>query len=433
MEKCIQIGLFGLGTVGKDLVNLLSNIQNPITENTGVPVKISKVVVANHKKNRGIDTSNFQIGTNPKLILDDNELDVVVELTGDKTFADSMITFCLNKGTPVVTANKALLAEKLRCLMQIARTTKTPFGFEASVGSGVPFLRFLRDGLSAERISEITGVLNSSTNLILDLMKEHKYDYSQALEVAKRKGYTESDPRLDVNGDDTAHKLCIVSGLSFNQEIPLDLLPIQGISGLSYRDLEVAEESGFGVKLIGHARINTSNLSAWVGPAFVPASHPLAAVSGIDNGLVITGRYTGRSFVQGKGAGSYNAALGVINDIIQIIQSRIQETGNFRYESRNPESSQKKTCFHPGGDNIEYVVRLENMVLIDEKTFLKKIFHEHHVNIAGLLNDFQKEASSGKTVYLKTEPCTWQQICSALNQLQFKTDNRIRVKVFRAL
>ncbi len=433
MKNSIQIGLFGLGTVGKDVVSLLSDKHNPITEQLGSPVKISKVVVAHPEKDRGFDTSSLQISKNPGFILDDSELDLVVELTGDKVFADSIISSCLNRGTPIVTANKALLAEKLLDILHTARSSNTPIGYEACVGSGIPFLRFLRDGLSVEQISGLTGIFNSSTNLILSLMQEYKYDFAQALEIADQRGYTEPDPHLDIHGYDTAHKLCIVSTLSFYREVLPEIIPIQGISGLTFLDLQIAEKSGYKVKLVGQAQRNEENLSAWVGPTYVPKDHPLAAVSGIDNGLVISGKYTNTSFVQGRGAGRYNAALGVLNDIVQIMKPNSQEIGIPRCDSRHSETPRKNREWQTCGGKTEYIIRIENRSSTSRKVLLNEVFKKFHINTIELIDDSREHTIPENTDYLKTTPCTWQEIQAAMNDFRMQTSKKTSIQIFRIL
>ncbi len=317
MSNSIKIGLFGMGIVGTGVLELLAENQAIIEKRVGKPVRVVKAVVSDTTKQRKADVSSIDLGTEPEHILDDPETDIVLELIGGLKPAEDIILTALKKGKSVVTANKALLAEKALSIFPSAYEAGGCFGFEASVGSGIPIIRTLREGFSGDEIQEITGILNGTANYILTRMTEDSMEFDEALKDAQNLGYAEADPTFDIEGNDAAHKLIILMSLAFNGLFDYKKLFVEGISGITASDIEYARELGYKVKLLGKACKTGQGIEARVHPALVPDKHMLASVSGAFNAVSVLGNFVGPSVLYGLGAGAHPAAAAVVADIIE--------------------------------------------------------------------------------------------------------------------
>ncbi len=315
--SAIHIALLGMGTVGTGVVKILSNHAPNIEKKVGAPVIIKKILVRNPNKTRDIAT-DAQIVTNFDEILNDPDIKVVVEIMGGEFPAKDYMLAALNAGKHVITANKDVVAKHGRELFEAAEENHTDFLFEASVGGGIPIIRPLKQCLAANKISDIMGIVNGTTNYMLTKMTNEKMDYGDVLAEAQSKGYAEADPTADVGGYDAARKIAILASIGFGARITLDDVYVEGITNITIEDIEYARELGYVIKLLAVAKQDEHGINVRVHPAFLPNTHPLAAVNDVYNAIFIKGDAVGETMFYGRGAGELPTASAVTADIIDV-------------------------------------------------------------------------------------------------------------------
>lgn len=316
----IRIGIIGFGTVGVGTVKILKESHSIIKGRTGLDLRISKIADLDLKRRREVEVEPEILTDDPQEILRSDEIDLVVELIGGIHPAYEYICEALERGKWIVTANKALLAEKGPEIFRLAKRKGCEIGFEASVCGGIPVIKAIRDGLIGNRISYILGILNGTSNYILTSMAEGKKSFDEALKEAQRLGYAERDPTLDVDGIDAAHKLCILILLAFNHEIRPSEISIRGIRNIDYIDINFASEFGYKIKLVALAKAYDRELEARVEPVMLPVSHPLSSVEGVFNAVYLIADRIGPNLYYGKGAGGDPTGSAVVSDIVDMAQ-----------------------------------------------------------------------------------------------------------------
>ncbi|HQL75313.1 MAG: Homoserine dehydrogenase [Planctomycetes bacterium ADurb.Bin126] len=312
------VAVVGCGTVGGATATLLTRDAEILRARTGLDLELRHVVDVNFDNARrlGLDESLFR--TDLQAALDDPGVGVVCELIGGTSIAKTVIERALAAGKNVVTANKALLARHGAELWAAARRAGRCIAFEASCAGGIPIIRALSDGLIANRIDALYGIVNGTCNYILTAMTRQGQSYGEALAQAQADGLAEADPTLDVGGHDSAHKLAILAALAFGRQIDLDAIPVQGVDKLQLCDIQYGNELGYTVKLLAIAQRRRTGLSLRVGPAFISKQHPLAWVSGPFNAVSVYGHATGHTMYYGRGAGAYPTASAVVADIASL-------------------------------------------------------------------------------------------------------------------
>lgn len=315
--KKIKVAIMGLGTVGGGTYDALTRNRDSIRSGYGVDVEVKKILDRSPDvlAARGIDTAFFARTIDE--IVSDKEIGIVVETMGGLEPAGSFVLKALSAGKSVVTANKELLAKRFGELNAAAEKGKAGLYFEASCVGGVPVIRTLTESMQANRISEITGIINGTTNYILTRMSEDGLTYEAALEEAQKLGYAEADPTADVEGFDAAYKLSILASLAFHAKVPLSIVYREGITQVRPRDIAAAASMGYTVKLLAVGKQNPDgSVQARVHPAFVPNSHPLASVRGAFNAVFLKGDFSDEIMLYGRGAGSYPTASAVVSDVV---------------------------------------------------------------------------------------------------------------------
>jgi homoserine dehydrogenase len=320
MQPPFRIGLVGLGTVGCGVLKLLDEESSLIAQRCGRPLHVVAVSARSKGKDRGCDLSRFRWVDDPKDMGAQPDVDVVVEVMGGEGDpALSLIRTALEFGKPVVTANKALLAGHGAELAKISEDKSAPLMIEAAVLGGVPVIKVLREGLAANTVTEVCGILNGTCNYILTRMEKSGEAFEGVLKDAQKKGYAEAEPSLDVDGWDAAHKLCLLSALAFGAKPNLKALSVTGIRDVSAADLNFAQELGFHIRLIGRAlRQKDGHVCALVSPFLVPKADLLASLGGVLNGTMIRGSHSGDIFISGRGAGAEPTASAVVADLIDL-------------------------------------------------------------------------------------------------------------------
>jgi homoserine dehydrogenase len=314
----LRVGVAGLGTVGAGVLRLLHDNADIIAARAGQRIEVTAVSARDRTRDRGVSLAGLAWFDDP-VALAGADLDVVVELIGGsagpaKALAEAVIA----AGKPLVTANKALLAVHGTALARAAEAAGVTLGFEAAVAGGLPVIKALRDGLAANRISRVTGILNGTCNYILTVMREEKREFADVLADAQALGYAEADPSFDIDGVDAAHKLAILAALAFGAPVDFDAVHVEGIRRISALDISFAEELGYRIKLLGIAQAKTDFVELRVHPAMVPKTALLAGVDGVFNAVLVEGDFVGQVFLQGRGAGAGPTASAVVADLIDL-------------------------------------------------------------------------------------------------------------------
>jgi homoserine dehydrogenase len=320
----LSVAVAGLGTVGAGVLTLLRDNAGLIAARAGRPITVTAVSARDRTRDRGVNVAGLRWYDDPVALASDATADVVVELIGGSEGpARALVMAALEAGKPVVTANKALLAVHGAELAAAAERSGMPLAFEAAVAGGIPVIKALREGLAANRVARVAGILNGTCNYILTMMRAHGREFSEVLADAQRLGYAEADPSFDIDGIDAAHKLAILAALAFGRPVAFDDVYVEGIRGVSAVDIAFATELGYRIKLLGIARDVDGGIEARVHPCLVPQSSPIATVDGVFNAVVAEGDFVGRVMLEGRGAGAGPTASAVVADLIDIARGRL--------------------------------------------------------------------------------------------------------------
>jgi len=322
--KEIGVGVIGFGTVGTGTVKLLLENAEHIRKRVGVPVRLVRVADNEMKRERGVALPDGVLVSDGMQVARDPDVHIVVELIGGKGAAKDFLLEAIRNGKSVVTANKALLAECGPEIMHAVAENKVDIGFEASVGGGIPIIRSLREGLAANRIQGIFGIINGTCNYILSRMTKEGKPFAEVLAEAQKEGLAEADPSFDVDGIDTAHKLAILVWLATGGRVSLKDIYVEGIRDISPEDIAFAKEFGYTVKLLAIAKEAGSGYEARVHPTMIPSHYLLATVDGAYNAVYVKGDFVGSSMSYGKGAGMLPTASAVVSDVIEISRNLLR-------------------------------------------------------------------------------------------------------------
>jgi homoserine dehydrogenase len=314
----LRVGIAGLGTVGGGTVKLLDQARALVNDRATRDVVVTAVSARNREKASRLPIANAEWIADPRALALSDKVDVVVEVIGGSDVAKEVIEAAIAHRKHVVTANKSLLAEKGTALARAAEAKGVSLCYEAAVAGGIPIIKALREGLIANRVSRLTGILNGTCNYILTQMEATGRSFHDVLREAQELGYAEVDPTLDVGGYDTAHKLAILASLAFGSAVDLDGVHTEGIDKITPHDIGFAREFGYRIKLLGVARQTDRGIEQRVHPAMVPLDTPLADVHGVFNAIVTESDYAGKSVFEGRGAGEGPTASAVVADLVDI-------------------------------------------------------------------------------------------------------------------
>jgi homoserine dehydrogenase len=323
VNEPLTIAIAGLGTVGTGTLRLLQQNGALLARRAGRPLAVVAVSARNGARARGIDLAPYRFEADATALATAAGIDVVVELIGgSEGVARELVTRALASGKHVVTANKALLAHHGKDLARLAEAKGVALAFEAAVAGGIPVLKAVREGLAANAVKRIYGILNGTCNYVLTTMRASGREFDDVLAEAQRLGYAEADPSLDIDGIDSAHKLALLAAVAFGTEIDFAGVHVEGIRHVSALDIEFAGELGFRIKLLGVARPTAHGLEQRVHACMVPRATPIAQVEGVDNAVVIEGDFAGRVMLAGRGAGAEPTASAVVADLLDIAAGR---------------------------------------------------------------------------------------------------------------
>jgi homoserine dehydrogenase len=412
--KEIGIGLLGFGTVGAGVVEALQRHGDLIAKRTGIQLVLKKIADLDIETDRGVEVPRPLLTTRAQAVIEDPDIQVVVELIGGTTVARDLVLMALEQGKPVVTANKALLAEHGMTIFQTAHTHNTDLFYEASVGGGIPIIRSLREGLIGNHIESIYGILNGTCNYILTRMEEENLPFEEVLREAQAAGFAEAEPSLDIDGIDTAHKTVILAALAYGFPITLSQVHVEGLRGLDPVDLAYAKELGYRIKLLAIIKNVEGDVEARVHPTLIPLDHMLASVRGVFNAVLVTGDVVGETLYVGRGAGREATASAVVSDIADVARNLV-----FRSATRVPafvEYGHYGEILPLSDIRCRYYLRLS---LLDQPGVLGRVTNilgEHHISIASVI---QKETSEDRfvSVVIVTHHATEKDMSSAITDL----------------
>ncbi|MEX8508968.1 MAG: homoserine dehydrogenase [Leptothrix ochracea] len=399
--KPIQVGLLGIGTVGSGTFNVLTRNQEEIRRRAGRGIEITMVADLNVERAREIVGSSARVVADAREVIANPEIDIVIELIGGYGIAKALVLEAIAAGKHVVTANKALLAVHGTEIFAAARAKGVVVAFEAAVAGGIPIIKALREGLSANRIEWVAGIINGTTNFILSEMRDKGLDFDVVLKEAQRLGYAEADPTFDIEGVDAAHKATLMSALAFGIPVQFDKAHIEGITKLGAADIRYAEQLGYRIKLLGIAKRRddlkddgASGIELRVHPTLVPAKRLIANVEGAMNAVMVHGDAVGTTLYYGKGAGSEPTASAVIADLVDIT----------RLHTADPDHRVPYLAFQPDALHATPILPIEQVQtafylrlrIADQKGVLAaitSILAEGDVSIDAVL---QREPSEGE-------------------------------------
>jgi homoserine dehydrogenase len=400
VKNHIAVGLIGFGTVGSGVAKILATNAGDIRRRLGIPLELRKVADLNIISDRGVTLAPNILTTDARQIFDDPEIDIVIELIGGDDTAKRFLLEAMAKGKHVVTANKALLAVHGEELFQAALRAGVDIGFEASVCGGIPILRSLTEGLAANRLRSLYGIVNGTSNYILTSMTNAGQPFSTVLAEAQKAGYAEADPSFDVAGIDAAHKLAILVNLAFGCPVNFKELYVEGITGITPMDIQYATEFGYTIKLLAIAKLQESKegkeVEARVHPTMIANDSPLARVGGVYNAIQVTGDAVGDIMLYGRGAGSMPTASAVVSDVIDIARN-IRKGATGRVPPTGFQADQRRPLPIRAIENITGLYYLRFMVL-DRPGVLSQlsgVLGKHDISISSVL---QRGRKDGHTV-----------------------------------
>ncbi|KEQ08033.1 MULTISPECIES: homoserine dehydrogenase [Pseudorhizobium] len=323
MADALKVGIAGLGTVGASLVRIIGARAKELSITCGRAIEITAVSARDRSRDRGVDLSGITWFDTPDAMAQEADIDVFVELIGGaEGAADTSVRAALRRGLHVVTANKALLARHGMEFAALAEDKGVLLNFEAAVAGGIPVIKALRESLTGNKVSRVYGIMNGTCNYILTRMEKEGLTFEDCLKEAQRLGYAEADPAFDIEGNDTAHKLAILTTLAFGTQIAADQIYLEGISNISIEDIGAAADLGYRIKLLGVAQRTESGIEQRVHPTMVPRDSVIAQVDGVTNAVAIESDILGELLMVGPGAGGDATASAVLGDIADIAKSR---------------------------------------------------------------------------------------------------------------
>jgi len=326
--KPINVGLLGIGTVGGGTFTVLKRNEEEITRRAGRPIRITVVADKNVELAKKITGGTCRITDDAFSVVSDPEVDIVVELIGGTGVAKELVLKAIENGKHVVTANKALLAKHGNEIFKAAQDKGVMVAFEAAVAGGIPIVKAVREGLTANRIEWVAGIINGTTNFILSEMRDKGLSFDTALKEAQQLGYAEADPTFDIEGVDAAHKITILASLAFGIPMQFDKAYIEGISGLDAIDIKYAEQLGYRIKLLGITKRTPEGVELRVHPTLIPTKRLIANVEGAMNAVLVQGDAVGATLYYGKGAGAEPTASAVIADLVDVTRVQTADPGN---------------------------------------------------------------------------------------------------------
>ncbi|RMD04313.1 homoserine dehydrogenase [Clostridium autoethanogenum] len=431
--KKVRIALMGLGNVGAGVWTILNSNKKEIMKRSGYEVEVAKILVRDKDKQRDVEVPDEIVTTDFNDILEDDSIKIVVEVMGGINPAREYMLKCMDRKKQIVTANKMLLATGGDELFEKADSKGVMFNYEASVAGGIPIINGIDESLTANKIEELYGIVNGTTNYILTKMQLEKLDFDVALKQAQDMGYAEADPTSDIEGFDAQYKLAILSSLAFGTKINVDNVYREGITKIKSIDIRYAKKFNMVIKLLAIAKENEGKLELKVHPTMIPESHPLANVYDSFNAIFIKGNAVGDLMFYGRGAGSLPTGSAVVSDIIAILRSNV--------DIENFNSVVKNNLWHREIKNIKdcaskFYIRLSVMDQSGVLGEITTILGKHNVSLRSVMQKGREESKDKVTIVLITHKIEEAEINSAIKEIVdlksvMQIDNIIRIEDFK--
>jgi homoserine dehydrogenase len=417
--KPIQVGLLGIGTVGSGTFKVLQRNQQEIRRRAGRGIEITMVADLDVARARAVVGEGVQVVNDARAVIANPDIDIVVELIGGYGIAKALVLEAIAAGKHVVTANKALLAVHGTEIFTAASQKGVVVAFEAAVAGGIPIIKALREGLTANRIEWVAGIINGTTNFILSEMRSKGLDFGVALKEAQRLGYAEADPTFDIEGVDAAHKATIMSAIAFGVPVQFAKAHVEGITALQAADIRYAEQLGYRIKLLGITRRREHGIELRVHPTLIPSSRLIANVEGAMNAVVVQGDAVGTTLYYGKGAGSEPTASAVVADLVDIT----------RLATADPDHRVPHLAFQPGSMSDTPILPISEvvtayylrLVVADKAGVLARItgiLAEHDISIDAVLQRESAEGEKQTDLIILTHDTVEGRMTAALAQMQ---------------
>jgi homoserine dehydrogenase len=417
--KPINVGLLGLGTVGVGTISVLKRNAAEIARRAGRDIRVTHASARDITKPRQVSLDGITLLADANEIVTHPDIDIVCELIGGDTFTKALVLKAIANGKHVVTANKALLAKHGNEIFAAAQKQKVMVAFEAAVAGGVPIIKALREGLSANRIEWIAGIINGTSNFILSEMRSRGASFDAVLKEAQAKGYAEADPTFDIEGVDAAHKLSILSAIAFGVPVQFDKAYTEGISKLTDKDIKYAEQLGYRIKLLGISKFAKDGIELRVHPTLIPAKRLIANVEGVMNAILVKGDAVGATMYYGRGAGAEATASAVVADLVDVT----------RMLTADPEQRVPHLAFQPdqlrdtpilpmGKVETAYYLRLAAFDKPGVMADVTRILADNAISIDAML---QKEAEEGEDtvdVIILTHRCLEENANAAIAKIE---------------
>ena len=412
----MRVGLLGIGTVGGGTYNVLTRNAEEITRRAGRPIEITVVADKDVARAKELTGGKVQVTDDAFAVVTDPNVDIVIELIGGYGVAKELVLKAIENGKHVITANKALLAVHGTEIFAKAQEKGVMVAFEAAVAGGIPIIKAVREGLSANRIQWVAGIINGTTNFILSEMRDKGLAFADVLKEAQRLGYAEADPTFDVEGVDAAHKITLLSALAFGIPVQFDKAHIEGISKLDATDIKYAEQLGYRIKLLGITRRRENGVELRVHPTLVPAKRLIANVEGAMNAVLVQADAVGSTLYYGKGAGAEPTASAVIADVVDVT----------RLSTADPENRVPHLAFQPDalanlpilpigevecGNYLRLKVADQPGVLAE----ITRILADRNISIDALLQREPEEGEDQTDLIILTHVCHEQDVLNAMD------------------
>ncbi|VGO14445.1 Homoserine dehydrogenase [Pontiella desulfatans] len=428
--KEIKIGILGFGTVGAGVVEGIQKNGALMAERTGIVPVVAKIADLDIETDRGISVGEGVLTTDAMSVITDDGIDLIVELVGGTSIARTFTLEALKRGKPVITANKALLADHGEEIYKTARENNTGIYYEASVGGGIPILRSQRAGLIGNRIESIYGILNGTCNYILTRMEREGLPFDEILADAQALGYAETPPDLDIDGIDTAHKAVVLASMAYGAPVPMEACPTKGIRGLAASEIRNTEELGYRIKLLAIIKENHGEVELSVEPALVPKTHMIASVSDSFNAVFVKGDIVDDTMYYGRGAGRLPTGSAVIGDIMEAASDKLNGKGVPVSVTMMLQKSELDYCA-PGSIEKRCYIRL---CLEDKPGSMAKvmnIFGAHNISIASVVQKELHESGCAPVVILtqKAKESEFVAAIAEIDALDVSTCTPIRMRL----
>ncbi len=421
--KPIKVGLLGIGTVGSGVFNVLQRNQEEILRRAGRGIEIAMVADLDTARAQAVVGPNVQVVNDARAVIANPEIDIVIELIGGYGIARQLVMEAIEAGKHVVTANKALIAVHGTEIFAAAHRKGVMVAFEAAVAGGIPIIKALREGLTANRIEWIAGIINGTTNFILSEMRDKGLDFAVALKDAQRLGYAEADPTFDIEGVDAGHKVTIMSAIAFGIPVQFDKAYVEGITQLNAQDIKYAEQLGYRIKLLGITKRVANGVELRVHPSLVPAKRLIANVEGAMNAVMVQADALGTTLYYGKGAGSEPTASAVIADLVDITRLHSAEAAQrVPYLAFQPDAMSDAKILPMSEVVTSYYLRLK---VADQAGVLARVtglLAEAGISIDAMLqreaDDVGGAGSTQTDLIILTHDCVEAKMNAAIDQMQ---------------